>query len=146
MDAIHDSEVLANLATTDTTFSFTIREGLDRFLAVAPVANQTEWGRTNRPLVNVETSCYIQGFYLERPFSNKSCQPVVLNSNYNLRTLCIEHKTGNELFKEVFSTDTFSGLNFNYIDRTQERGKNTYRAKVLTNDGRNMFWKQMHRL
>ncbi|WP_273275771.1 S8 family peptidase [Maribacter polysiphoniae] len=125
-------------STTDTVFSFNDVRNPQKFVAVTPVINGKERKRTISKNVFEGFGCYIKDFFLKKPFSDKSDFTLILNSNIGVDCLILERMNGQK-FETIEEYNDIKKLEYNFTDSLPNIGTNTYRIKVIAQEGKEYY-------
>ncbi|MEK6153943.1 S8 family serine peptidase [Flavobacteriaceae bacterium 3-367] len=126
--------------TADTVFNIAHEENHRLVVAVAPIINGEETKRTRSKNISKDHGCYINDFFLEKPFSDKSEFTLILNSHMGVDSVSLERLNGGS-FEPISKLSDIDRHEYSFTDPTPNDGTNTYRAKVVSQDGTEYYSK-----
>ncbi|MEE1964128.1 S8 family peptidase [Allomuricauda taeanensis] len=119
---------------SDTLFKFPTSNSSNKVLAIAPIINGKELKRSPSVVLDPNSGCYINDFYLTAPFGIHAELNLILNSKIGLNNIIFEKKVGNQ-YLEISRISDFHGKEYQIIDSIAPLQNVEYRARLIDQNG-----------
>lgn len=127
--------------TTDTLIILSRSEAqaFPEYVSVAPVvAGITAEGSGAVAFNQLGVACYIKSFMPEKFVAKQAALQLELSSFYKVASLTLERISGNN-YQAVQTIAPVTKLNYSLLDPSPALGKNLYRVKITTSEGRSFY-------
>ncbi|MBD1396532.1 S8 family serine peptidase [Pontibacter sp. JH31] len=138
-----DTHLQPLLTTTDTLAVFDKRALQSDFVAISPIVQGLN--AQNSPSVALESAdagCYVTSFLARQLVMDTVKLDLAIGTLYQLASISLERKGKTSGFTTIQTLNPVSQLSHVLTDSQPENGRNIYRVKVSTTDGKTFYSQQ----